>query len=200
MFEGERTTFQEFKTRLDSDHRLREEVESAIRALLSDYNTTIHENRFLVGGVCEHIIGTAMRAAGIDAENIGKYSPRIDVKIPNAEGYSVKGEFIGGGEIRLINVLGKGLGQAWREGTIFIISGMGIAYADPEILPSATVSRGDAIALRRGPLVEFLENKPEYLIRCDVPRKSVDIKGSKMASETVAREILDKLPTLRNFR
>src|SRR3990172_8976444 len=134
MYEQERAIFRRFKTELERNEVLRREVESAIEALLSEYNTTLHENRFVVGGVLEHIIGAAMRAAGIEATNVGKFNPRIDISAPGAEGFSVKGGFTGAGPIRLINVLGEGVGGGWQEATIFVLTGIGIAYADPELL------------------------------------------------------------------
>lgn len=104
MYELERAIFQRFKAQLESNTPILQEVEYAIEALLSEYNTTIHENRFVVGGVLEWVIGAAMRAVGIDAKNVGKNNPRIDISVPGAEGFSVKGGFTGAGAIRLINI------------------------------------------------------------------------------------------------
>lgn len=200
MYEPERAIFQRFKTLLESNQTLLREVESAIEALLSEFNTTIHENRFVVGGVLERIVGTAMRAVGIDARNVGKYNPRIDISVPGAEGFSVKGGFTGTGDIRLINVLGKGVGGGWREASILVLTRIGIAYTDPELLPDATVSSGDAVLLKRGNLMDFLRQHPEYLIRCGIAEKSADIEQTKMASEAVANELLERFPTLRKFK
>jgi hypothetical protein len=201
MYESERAVFGQFKDKMDQDVPLREQVQSAIRILLSEYNTTIHENRFVVGGVLERIIGAAMRAAGISAAtNVGKYNPRIDIGIGNGQGFSVKGGFTRGGNVRLINVLGAGEGGGWREASIFVLAKIGIAYADPELLPDATYSSGDAVLLRRTKLTDFLNNHPEYLIQCEVPTKATDITNSKMASETVASELLDRFDRLRQFK
>lgn len=200
MYEQERTVFRLFKTELERNEVLRSEVESAIEVLLSEYNTTIHENRFVVGGVLERIIGAAMRAAGIDATNVGKVNPRIDISVPGAEGFSVKGGFTGAGPIRLINVLGGGVGGGWREATIFVLTGIGIGYADPELLPEATVSSGDAVLLKRRNLTEFLARQPEYLLRCEIAQKSADLEHTRMASEAVAHELLERFPTLRQFK
>ena len=190
-YKCEREIFSSFKKKIESDASVLKELEKALEVLLSEYNTTVYENRFVVGGVCEYFIGAAMRAVGIDAKNIGAQNERIDVQIPSSEGFSIKGSFTGKrDDIRLINSLGESKTREWSEATIFILSNMGIAYTDPELLPSATASMGDALVLKRRNLDEFLGQHPQYLIRCTVIPKSADIENTKVASEAIAKEIL----------
>jgi len=193
-YKREREIFKNFKQKLENDDTLRQEVEEALGILLSEYDTTVHENRFVVGGVCEHILGAAMRAAGIEAKNVGVHNPRIDLQIPSAEGFSVKGSFTGKRDaIRLINSLGESTTRSWSESTLFILSNVGVAYADPKLLRGATTSTGDALVLKRAPLDDFLRENPQYLIHCHVPAKSADIEKTKVASEAIAKEILGRI-------
>jgi len=192
-FALQRYWFKEFKTYLDQSPDLKSEVELAFTMLLGEYDTAVYENRFVVGGVCEYIVGAAFRAAGIDALNTGALNPRIDIQLPDCEGYSVKGSFTHGyGDIRLINSLGSADDLEWIEATIFIFSGMGLGYCDPELLPIATRSTKDALVLSRRKLDEFLKQQPEYLIPIDIPHKSDNLSETKVASQAVAREIMTR--------
>lgn len=201
-YKVERSTFRRLKAKLEADVPLRREVERALEVLLYEYNTTVHENRFVVGGACERILGAAMRASGIDAENVGTHNPRIDLGIPGAQGFSVKGSFTGKrDDIRLINSLGKSETRKWSEATIFILANTGIGYADPELLKNATKSMGDALILKRRHLDRLFQENPECLIRCAVASKSTQVKKTKVASEAVAKEILGRaeFPKLGRF-
>jgi len=138
-----------------------------------------------------------MRASGIAVSNVGRDMRRIDISVPGAQGFSVKGSFTKGAEIRLINVLGKGVGGGWQEATIFVLTKIGIAYADPEVLPDAASPRGDAIVLKRRKLEEFLRGNDGYLIQCDIAPKSADTENTKVASEAVAKDLLNEFRTLK---
>ena len=138
-------------------------------------------------------MGAALRAVGIDARNTGALNPRIDLQLPDCEGYSVKGSFARGyGDIRLINSLGSADDLEWTEATIFIFSGLGLGYCDPELLPVATRSTKDALVLSRKRLDEFLKQQSEYLIPLDISYKSENPSQTKVASQAVAREIMTR--------
>jgi len=192
-FALQRHWFKEFKAYIDQSSDLKSEVELAFEMLLGEYDTAVYENRFVVGGVCEYIIGAAFRAAGIDALNTGALNTRIDIQLPDCEGYSVKGSFTHGyGDIRLINSLGSADDLEWIEATIFIFSGLRLGYCDPELLPVATRSTKDALVLSRRRLDEFLKQQHEYLIPLDIPYKSDNPSETKVASQAVAREIMTR--------
>lgn len=91
----QRDAFRRLKAKLQADASLRTELETALEILLSEYDTTVHENRFVVGGACERILGAAIRAAGINAENVGTRNPRIDLALRGSEGFSTKKSFTG---------------------------------------------------------------------------------------------------------
>jgi hypothetical protein len=192
-FDKQRQAFFSFKERLAEAPDVRSEIETAFSLLLEEYNTTVYENRFVVGGVSEHILGAAFRALGFQAMNTGATNPRIDIQLPDCDGFSVKGVFSEKkGEVRLINSLGVSDKRGWNESTLFVLSGVGVAYADPVLLPSATESRGDALVLKWKPLKELVAEQPAYLIELDIPHKSMDLASTKVASALIAAEILSR--------
>ncbi len=191
MFSAQRRVFRKFKKCCDGRADLRKEIERGFFLLLSEYNTSIHENRFIVGGASEHILEAALRACGIHATNAGMEHDRIDLFIDGKAGFSVKCSFTGKPDnIRLVNVLGEAKKVRWSEPTVFVLAGKGVAYADPEVLKKATTRVSDALLLKRRALNAFLESHPDCLIHLDIPTKSQRRYNTKVASEAVAREIL----------
>lgn len=61
-FENERGAFAAFRGGLEQNAQLRGEYLAATRAAVGRYNTSIYENRFVVGGVIERL--TAARPCG----------------------------------------------------------------------------------------------------------------------------------------
>jgi hypothetical protein len=197
-FTVERHAFAQLKRGVESDAGLKQEIEYALDQLLERFATSVRENRFVVGGALEVILTAALRAAGIDAEDVGISEERIDIRIPSG-GFSVKGHFSGAGSIRLINVLGDSTQAEWSEGTLFVLHGIGIGYADPDLLGHEAVKREkDAVVLRYRRLKQFLSANPEYLISLQVPAATKDKIRSDLVSRAVAREILRGAPTLWN--
>jgi hypothetical protein len=192
-FSQQRYWFSHFKSFVEQTPQLKLEIENAFVALLGEYDTEIYENRFVVGGVCEYILGAAMRAAGIKAVNTGGRNTRIDLKVPGCAGFSVKGSFTKSrSALRLINSLGEASNRHWTDATIFVLSNLGLGYADPELLPNATSSSGDALVLDRKMLDQMLIKDSEYLISIAIPYKANNPDGTKVASQAVAREILTR--------
>jgi len=195
-FTVERSAFAQLKQAIDSNSILKREVEHALGLLLGRFATSVRENRFVVGGALEVILTATLRAAGIPAEDVGIREERIDIRIPGG-GFSVKGHFSGVGNIRLINVLGDSAQTEWGEATLFVLHGIGIGYADPDLLGNdATKREGDAVVLRYKRLKEFLNASPEYRISVQVPSALKDRERSDLVSRAVAREILRVAPTL----
>jgi hypothetical protein len=199
MYESEREAFERLKAMAENDLMLKSDLESAFNAILTRYATRIYENRFLVGGVCEVILVSALRAVGISAEDIATQNDRYDIRIPGGH-FSVKGHFSkGASDIRLINVLGESSMSGWDTGTIFVLAGIGIGYADPELLPNSTHRVSDAVVLRYRKLREFLSEQTQFLIACQIPYTLADVEQSELASRTVAREILKNTHKLKDF-
>ena len=95
--------------RLKSDCSLeaQQEYERAIATLLERYNTTIYENRFIVGGAVEVFTYALLCTVGIDCK---LYSdPKSgNIQLQNDKELSVKGSFRGGAKQYQVNE------QTWR--------------------------------------------------------------------------------------
>ncbi|MCX7993390.1 MAG: hypothetical protein N2651_06945, partial [Fimbriimonadales bacterium] len=170
-FAVERAAFTQFKQECEKDTVLKNDIETALTELLGRFSTAIYENRFVVGGALEVIMVAALRAAGVEAVDIGAREERLDIRIPDG-GFSVKGHFRGSGDIRLINVLGDSSQAKWEEATLFVLHGVGIGYADPNLLASRNVVRrvGDAIVAHYTTLKAFFAQNSHWLIECAVPQ------------------------------
>lgn len=170
-----------------------------LRFTLTRYSTTIYENRFVVGGVAERIIGAIFVALGHRASNIGVTVTRSDILVGDAR-LSVKGSFQSGSRsIRLVNVMGSSTGATWQEPTIVIMSNVGIGYADPELLPGEARRRTDVIELPATALRRLWQAQPDYLVQIIIPVALQDASRSDVASRIVADEILRYTKRLRPF-
>jgi hypothetical protein len=196
-FAAERAAFGKLKRAVEKDPDLRGDIELAIGQLHERFATSIRENRFIVGGVLEVVLVAALRAAGVKAEDVGTSEQRIDIKIPDG-GFSVKGHFKRTGDIRLINVLGESSATEWDTATLFVLHGIGIGYADPDLI-GETKRTSDAVVLRYAALRDFLRQNPKYLIVCDIPPARRDAAGSELVSRSIAREILKGTKKLANY-
>ena len=159
--------------------------------LLQRYNTTIYENRFVVGGAVEVFTCALLRSTGLDCTLYGSQAREGDILLPNDRKISVKGTFRGVTDIRLLNTMGKGE-RKWTTATLFVVSGLGIAFGTPDMVESAHIeSVGDAIVLKKGGLQRIVDN-PENVFAMDIDDKPpTETTGlSLKASTTVARQIL----------
>jgi hypothetical protein len=189
-FEPARLAFAQLADALGEQRDLRGDVERAFEFLLSRYDTKIYENRFIVGGVTERIIGATFVAMGRKFSNIGVRSTALDLSIDGTP-LSVKGSFKPGHkDIRMVNVMGNSAAAAWEQATVFVIANVGIGYADPDLLTRATTRAKDAVILKTSKLLEFWEKNPKYLAKIQIPFSRSDIHGSDVASRVVADEIL----------
>lgn len=191
-FKKSRDLFRELKLKIESGQyeEIKSEFVNAIVMLLKEYDTAIYENRFVVGGAVEHIFVALLRALGFESYHAGSKERRSDLII-NGVKFSIKTNFKGSGEIRLINKLGKGE-ISWSEPTIFLISELGLVYGDPILLKDKTKDTGDAIVINVADIKNFSKNEPQFLIRLNIPVKG-DIESPQTVSIDVARSILEKI-------
>jgi hypothetical protein len=196
-YEAERQFFSSLKGGLESDRDLSLQVGGAIETVLVRYNTVVWENRFVVGGVVEQILGSAARALGLAVQNAGKQNQGWDLELPSGLGLSVKGVFASmGGKHNLINYRGDASAAVWRTATIFVMSDTGIGYTDPDFGADLTSRSADALQISGKGLQEWWAEWPEWLIGgVKVPRKPTG-PAARVASDPVAFDILQGFPRL----
>lgn len=185
-FTQERRVFD--RLRSDCSPEDQKEFERAVRTLVERYNTTIRENRFIVGGVVEVFTCALLKSVGIECDQAagGILLPRDGRKL------SVKSNFTGlKGGIRLLNQMGEGR-REWNTATLFVIAGTGIVFGAPDMVDSPHVkSTGDALELR-APGLRSLASDPSNVLPMEIACKPpTETAGrSRKASADVAREIL----------
>ncbi|CAN5855396.1 hypothetical protein BH11PLA1_BH11PLA1_12750 [soil metagenome] len=198
-YEPARLAFCELASALKRESELHTDVFRCLELLLTRYNTQIYENRFIVGGVAERIIGAAFVALGKTTKSLGVHVTRSDISVGDVK-LSVKGSFRPNPrDIRLVNVMGDSILATWDEPTIFVISGLGIGYADPALLPNSTRRASDAITLPMRPLKDLWETNPALLYPMNLPYSLNDKASSDIASRIVADEILRYSKKLKPF-
>ena len=187
-----RKIYRQLRDGLTDSPDVLDELLRALGLLISEYDTSIRENRFIAGGATERILAATMRCVGIsEARARGLDLDDEDIVVGDYQ-ISVKASFTGGRQaIRLINTLGDSAAM-WRTATIFVLANRGIGYADPDLLPDVARSSRDAVILPRGPLDTLHDAQPEWMLGCDVPAKSQDASQRRAASEAVATEILQR--------
>ena len=199
-FESERRAFAVFRAGLEKNAQLRDEYLAATRAAVGRYNTSVYENRFVVGGVIERLTAAALRAAGVSARMVGAETTGVDIALAGGGSLSVKAQLAAArGEYRLINTMGDSPAM-WTSATLFIAAGAGIGYGDPDLLGGAIVRRKDVVVLPWRPLNQMWRENPDCFIRLDIPTKpSGPASESRIASETIAAELVRELnlPLLR---
>ena len=197
-FDLERKIFSDFKSGIDKNPVVLAEFLAACNTVNVRFDTAIYENRFIVGGVVEQLLGAAMRAVGCDVDNVAKTSRGVDLSSPTMNvGFSVKAQFKKGPDIRLVNTMGgSGATAEWTHSTIFVIVGVGIGYADPELVTTGLVPRSDVLTLKTSALAEFWATQSGYLIQCDVPAKPTNSTHTRVASDVVAQDIMVEFKNL----
>lgn len=198
-FVVERQIFSDFKVGLEKKPVILDEFLAACRAVNVRFDTAIYENRFIVGGVVEQLLGASMRAVGCDVDNVAKTSRGVDLSLPTLDvGFSVKAQFKKGPEIRLVNTMGgSGASAEWTHATIFVIVGVGIGYADPDLVTSGLVPRSDVLTLKTSALAEMWATQTGFLIQCDVPAKPIKSSHTRVASDVVAQDIMIEFKNLQ---
>ena len=93
LYRQERRAFDRLKSNCTVEAK--QEYEIAIFTLLERFNTTIYENRFVVGGAVEMFTCALLRAVGIDCILYGSQSTAGDLLLPNDKKLSIKASFRG---------------------------------------------------------------------------------------------------------
>ena len=203
QFSSERAFYLLYKEAIERDLVLLRELVAAIDAVLTRYNTSVWENRFIVGGVVEQIIGASARDLGLDVQNAGKQNQGYDLELdgPNGAGISIKGVFATtNGMHNLVNVRGsdpeRDLRDRWTTATIFVMAEVGIGYTDPLFGAEFLNPTGDALQISGRLLREWWEAHPEWLISARIPRKP-DVPATRVASDAVSLDIFSDFPRLQ---
>lgn len=192
-YERARQIFFDFKSALEVQTDLLEELLGAFEILVEEYNPHYHENRFIAGGAAEVMLAAAMRCVGFEqVVNVGIEEAGIDIVV-DGERFSIKTTWSpGSSPFGLVNNIGEAEPE-WTNPTIFVIAGRGIGYADPELLPGATRWNGNQLQLRRGPLNQLHRDDPRWVLLCDVKFRPPPPEERDMAdSEAVATAILHR--------
>lgn len=164
------------------------EFENAIEKLVTEYDTANWENRFVVGGALEVLFCALLNSLGFKCKWLRE--ARYDIEI-NGVNFSMKSNFTGTGDIRLINILGDEVVE-WEEPTLFFISGLGICYADP-MMGIPTRRTNDALVIRTGDIKSMVEKEDKWVLHIKIPRKPKNSKKIKTASYDVAKSILEEI-------
>jgi len=203
QFSSERTFFLLYKEALERDQALLAEVVAAIDAVLTRYNTTVWENRFIVGGVVEQIIGASARDLGLDVQNAGKQNQGYDLELeaPSGVGISIKGVFATtNGMHNLVNVRSsspdRDLRERWTTATIFVMSEVGIGYTDPRFGADFLNPTSDALQISGRLLTQWWNDHPEWLISAPIPRKPRG-PAVRVASDAVSFDIFSDFNRLQ---
>ncbi len=188
MYEGSRKLFLDIKKIIESGKvKLQiSEFERAIEKLVTEYDTANWENRFVVGGALEVLFCALLNSLGFKCKWLRE--ARYDIEI-NGIKFSMKSNFTGAGDIRLINILGDETVE-WEEPTLFFISNLGICYADP-IMGLPTRHTRDALVIKTSDIKSMIEDK--WILNVKIPRKPKSSKKIKTASYDVAKSILEEL-------
>lgn len=201
----QREFFQSYRSLMWSNSSIRVEVTSSIAAVLKRYNTVVWENRFIVGGVVEQVIGASARALGIEIRNAGKQNQGYDLELndKNQSGVSIKAVFASTkGKHNLVNTRSQTLGgvdpSRWQSATIFVMSGVGMGYIDPEFGSDLVTSTSDAIQISGKGLQDWWALNPEWLIPIEIPNKPTG-EASRVASDAVSFDVFQDFQTLKKF-
>ena len=190
LFKESRSLFKEIKEKIESskDKPNIIEFEKAIQKLVNEYNTANRENRFVVGGALEILFCALLKSLNFQCKWLKE--ARYDIEI-NGIKFSLKSNFTGSGDIRLVNILGDER-AVWEEPTLFFISGIGICYADP-LMNLETKHTSDALTIKLKDLKNLFENNRGLVISISIPRKPRNSEAIKIASYDVAKSILEEI-------
>lgn len=210
-YQQERDVFQLYKKLLRRQKQLCLEMTTCIEHFLCIYDQAIHGNRFFGGALGEYLFGCSCRAVGIPVRNRGGEGLPFDlsmlaasrcrgVLLDAASGeaelrFGVKSSFkrSNPSEIRMTNKQGARV-PTWTHPHIFIRSGIGIGYADPELLPDVIPAghNADALKLKFRDLQQLWADHPEWLIDyVDIPRMPVSRSKRDAGAEMVAQVLTD---------
>lgn len=183
------------RLRSDCSEEAKREYETAVATLLSRYNTTIYENRFIAGGAVEVFTYALLRSVGIDCTLYGAQSRSGDILLPNDRKLSIKGTFTGGpANVKLMNKLGGGY-RIWDTATLFVVSDVGLVYGSPDMVTEEYIKDvKDGTELTKAGLQSLID-VPDNLFKVKIAKKPpTETTGfSEKASTAVARQILSEM-------
>lgn len=186
-FNQEKRVFDRLKSDCSEDAR----YEYVLSILIERYNTTIYENRFIVGGAVEVFTYALLKSVGIECSLYDSQAKSGDIILPNDKKLSVKGTFAGKiSDVKLVNQLGGGK-RYWDTATLFIISGTGIVYGTPEMVEEEYIKQvSDGVVLKGKALREISQNPNVFEVDI-VPKPPTEMTGfSHKASVAVAKQIM----------
>ena len=189
-YSEEKKVFEKLKS--ESSTEAKTEYEVAIRELLKNYNTTIHENRFIVGGAVEVFTYCLLRCVGIDCALVGSQAQGGDIALRSGKKISIKGSFNGLTSVKLINQLGTGE-RNWTTATFFVISGVGILFGSPDIVPQEYVRfTQDGTEINKKGMKHLIDAYPQNVFKIDIAHKAPTKEANKSlkASTILAKQIL----------
>jgi hypothetical protein len=218
MFDHERDQFKTFRDAFAAKAEVRAALEESIRTIYHDYDTTVNENRFTVGGAVEFVVGAALRACGILVQHRGLRAVDVDLVFEDVKaGYSVKALFKTD-QTNLLNVLGKPpVISDWQTGTLFVVGGgpagrrrrdqvdlipvgvaVGIVYSDPDLpwwrdhITEYVKPTSGALQVHRRGIIDFARTSPEWVAPCSLPGKEAGMprKSFRTASMDIAAQVL----------
>jgi len=213
MFNEEREFARGFFSALERHPDIQSEILAAVDETLRRYDTGPWENRFGVGGVIEQVLGSAARALGFQVSNVGAHLQKYDLELPTGTGLSVKaqfGKYSRSSRVRLTN--SQGAAGSWDTGTLFVLTDVGIGYADADLAPGATLHAGDGKSLDVAiiPLLhlwgitprsqngkpptwlsqlELPHPAPGYFIQLPIPDRA-QVTAPRLMSDPIALDIL----------
>lgn len=179
----ERTCFKHLKANINDEAKA--EYELGIENLIERYNTSIYENRFIVGGIVEIFTLALMRSTGIEVQGCGAEAQGGDLILPTGEMFSIKSSFTKYGNIILINTRGDS-NTKWSTATLFILSNIGIVYGDPSMVVEDDLKRvKDSLEITRAALRRFAED-PSNRILMNIPLKPPKEKEGTRNQDSVS--------------
>ena len=204
-FSLQRDIFRAWSGVVSADAELKAHLENAVRLVLTEYDTAIFENRFIVGGVIEYIVLAAINGSGVaSGKHVGGIKKGVDVCIDTFRGKPCVAEisikYSSSGNIRMINTQGVSADARWNEATLFVLPEVGIVYADAaQISKSAIVRMRDAISVSRKAILKHAQRQSEFVLSVSIPEKSEVTSQShaKTASEDIARAIIQQFARLK---
>ncbi len=175
----------------DCSAEAKTEYEQALAILAQRYNTTIYENRFVVGGAVEVFTYALLKSVGIDCTLYGDQANAGDILLPRDKKLSVKSRFTRSGSIILLNKRGQGV-RTWNTATLFVLSGVGIVFGAPDMVDAVHVrDTGDAQELSQKGLAALMEDEGNVLPMEIAQKQPTEMTGfSHKASTALARQIL----------
>ena len=192
-YERERNCFYHLKNNLKPEAKA--EYERGVGNLIQIYNTTIYENRFLVGGVVEVFTLALMRSTEIEIEPCGDTGVGGDLILSTGEMFSLKGCFTPKRDVILVNTRDDSY-TPWTTPTLFILSNIGIVYGDPAMVNAEDDLKrsNDNLSIREA-AVNRLASDPANRILMHIPFKPSTEEAiySKKMSNAVALQLMNEL-------